>query len=115
MEVLRGRTRLVVLPGDAAAEHAQGESSIHYDIDLPWLFAKIVDAGVRDMNDPGGIVGRIPACSSDADWSRTLSLMRSAEHSLELARAAGERRDAQEYWSNMYDVFGPGFPYPSWR
>ncbi len=93
------------------AEYASKESAIYYEIDLPWVFRGIIDTGARDMNDPEGLVGRIPACSSDEKRTRTLSLMRSAVKSLDLATDAKSHGDAHEYWSNMYDVFGPDFPY----
>lgn len=95
------------------AEYADGESSIWYDIDLPAVLGSIIGHAARDMNDPEALVGRIPACSSDERRRRTVALMRDAVGSLDLADAAKARGDSHEYWSNMYDVFGPSFPYPS--
>lgn len=95
------------------AEYAAGESSILYEIDLPAVFRTIVVFGARDMNDPEGLVGRIPACASKEKRTYALSLMRNAVDCLDLADEAKRRGNAQQYWSNMYDVFGPGFPYPT--
>jgi hypothetical protein len=95
------------------AEYAAGESSIWFDIDLPAVFRRIIASGARDMNDPEGLVGRIPSCSSDEKRTRTLSLMRDVVNSLDLADDAKRRGNPQQYWSNMYDVFGPNFPYPT--
>lgn len=95
------------------AEYAAGESSIVYDIDLPAVFRTIIGAGARAMNDPEGLVGRIPACASKEKRARTLSLMQDAVNSLDLADDAKRRGNQNDYWSNMYDVFGPDFPYPT--
>lgn len=95
------------------AEYAAGESSIWFDIDVSAVFRTIISTGARDMNDPEGLVGRIPACASHEQRRRTLSLMREAVTSLDLADDAKRGADAHEYWSNMYDVFGPSFPYPT--
>ncbi len=94
------------------AEYAAGESSILFEIDLPAVFRTIVAFGARDMNDPEGLVGRIPACASKEKRTHTLSLIRDAMNSLDLADEARRRGNTSDYWSNMYDVFGPGFPYP---
>lgn len=53
-----------------ATEYAAGETLILYEIDLSAVLRKIVEAGARDMNDPLGIVGRIPACASAANRRR---------------------------------------------
>lgn len=95
------------------AEYAAGESSIWFDIDLPAVFHRIISTGARDMNDPEGLVGRIPSCSSSEKCRRTVNLMSDAVTSLDLAVGAKHRGDGQEYWSLMYDVFGPSFPYPT--
>lgn len=95
------------------AEYAANESSILFDIDVPAVFRSITSTGARDMNDPEGLVGRIPACSSDEKRRRTVSLIRDAVTSLDHAYDAKHRGDSHEYWSNMYDVFGPSFPYPT--
>lgn len=96
------------------AEYAAGESSIVYDIDLPAVFREMVHVGARAMNDPEGLVGRIPACASEEKRRRTLALMRDAVGNLDRADAARTRGDKNDYWSNMYEVFGGDFPWPSW-
>jgi hypothetical protein len=94
------------------AEYAAGESSIVFDIDLPAVFRMIIAAGVRDMNDPEALVGRIPACASDEKRTHTLALMRGAVNSLDRADEAKRRGSTPDYWGHMYDVLGPDFPYP---
>lgn len=95
------------------AEYAAGESSLWLDVDLPAVFRRIITTDARDMNDPEGLVGRIPSCSSDEKRLRVLTLMRDAVTSLDLADDAKRRGDAHQYWSKMYDLFGPSFPYPT--
>lgn len=92
-------------------EYAATETSIWFEIDIPAVFRSLISTGIRDMNDPDGLVGRIPACSSDEKRRQAVSLMRNALTSLDLAGDARHRGDTHEYWSNMYDVFGPSFPY----
>jgi hypothetical protein len=96
-------------------QYASGESSIFYDLDLRVMFGKLADEEFRDMNDPQGLVGRIPACSTDDKRRLATRLAQAAEKNLWLAADARERGDASAYWSAMYDVFGSEFPYPSWR
>jgi hypothetical protein len=96
------------------AQHANGESVIIYDMDLRWLFQKLVDSGMRQMNDPLGIVPRITATSSEANRVTALRMARSALDSLRKADAAKDAGDRGEYWSAMVDVFGYDYPWPSW-
>jgi len=95
-------------------EHASGESTIVYDIDLRSVFRKIIYAEARDMNDPVGIVGRIPACSSEEKRRQSLGLARQALASLEIAKAAKDRGDAGAYCIAMRQVFGAEYPWPRW-
>ncbi|MEV8513466.1 hypothetical protein [Dactylosporangium sp. NPDC051484] len=96
------------------AEFAAGVKSIVYDVDLPSMLGRLIGFGVRDMNDPEQIVGRIPACASDEKERRTIQLAKDALAHLAKAAAAKERRDAGEYWNSMYQIFGAGYPWPSW-
>jgi hypothetical protein len=96
------------------AEYAKDESSIWYEIDLPALMEQIVDANIRDMNDPAGIAGRIPACSSDDMLRTTKNEMGEAIRSLRAAEAARDKNNPSTYWLCMWSVFGMGFPYPQW-
>jgi Second Messenger Oligonucleotide or Dinucleotide Synthetase domain len=96
------------------AEYAARETTIIYDIDLPALFRRIIGAGAKDMNDPEGLVGRIPACASEEKRRQTLALMRDTDEHLDRSHEARTRHDKDAYWSNMCDVFGSDFPWPSW-
>jgi hypothetical protein len=94
------------------AEYAAEESYILYDIDLRRVFWRLIQWQLRDMNDPLGIVGRIPACSSEDNRAKTLSLLRSAHQSL-LVAEEHEGKDDGAYWWAMTDVFGTDFAWPT--
>ncbi|UOY01635.1 SMODS domain-containing nucleotidyltransferase [Blastococcus sp. PRF04-17] len=96
------------------AEHAAGEASIVYEIDLISVIRTIVEMGARDMNDPQHIVGRIPACSSDEKRRQTVRLLENAWRSLFTASQARARGDRAAYWHAMCAVFGSDYPWPTW-
>jgi hypothetical protein len=97
-----------------AAEYAAGETSIIYDIDLRRVMNKIVAADARDMTDPEHIVGRIPACASEEKRRLTMTMLRAAVASLYDANVAKDAGDRSKYWQAMYQVFGSGYPWPTW-
>jgi Second Messenger Oligonucleotide or Dinucleotide Synthetase domain len=94
-------------------EYVKTEIAIVYYIDLRRALRAIVNNDVADMNDPGGIAGRIPACSSDDKRSNTKSLMQSAISDLDAAEAHRLANDGYSYWNRMKAVFGDEFPYPT--
>lgn len=96
------------------AKYASGETTILYGIDLVRVFRELTDCEMRSMNDPVGLVSRIPATSSDENRRRALRLAGEAYRVLEEARAALDAQDASGYWWKMKDVFGSDFPYPIW-
>ncbi len=96
------------------SEYAAGESTIIYDIDLRAVINSIVANDARDMNDPAHIVGRIPGCASDEKRRRTLRLLSSAQANLRQADAAKQAGGRHAYWRAMSDVFGGGYPWPTW-
>jgi hypothetical protein len=96
------------------AEYCKTQTTIIYELDLRYALNAMVSMALRDMNDPAGIVGRIPACSSEEKRATTLRLMRTAVDNLERAWAAEQKRDAAGYWSAMTGVFGYDFPWPAW-
>lgn len=95
-------------------QYSSGESTIIYDMDLRSVLRKLVLGEMRSMNDPLGIVPRIPATSSEANRITALRLAREAVGHLEAAEAAQENGDRSAYWSHMYSVYGPDYPYPVW-
>ncbi|MVU80849.1 hypothetical protein GPX89_26795 [Nocardia sp. ET3-3] len=97
-----------------AAQHAAGESSIYYDIDMRVVLLKMISSNLAAMNDPIGIVTRIRPCSSEQNRLTALAAIRRAHAALERAYVAKKTRDASEYWKSMYTLFGAAFPYPSW-
>jgi hypothetical protein len=97
-----------------AAEYAEDEIVIIYDVDLHRVMSVMVAAGARDMNDPARIVGRIPACASEEKRRRTLTLLSAAISNLRDADEAKTAGDRSAYWQAMYKVFGNGYPWPAW-
>lgn len=93
------------------AEYCRGENSILYGIDMIRVMAKLVDTELRDMNDPSGITGRIPACASEAKRLKTLASARSALGHLRDAEAYRTAGDRYNWWKAMSDVL-PEVPYP---
>lgn len=96
------------------AKFASGESTIMYDFDLRSVLSNLIDGEMRQMNDPLGLVSRIPATSSDVNRRSALRMAIEAYDRLVAADDAKQAGDKTTYWSNMYDVLGPDYPWPSW-
>lgn len=96
------------------AKHASGEQSILYPIDLRWVISELESQGFRSMNDPCGLVPRIPATSSEDNRRAAVRMAKDALQSLGTAAEAEESRDPLAYWSAMSDLFGSSFPFPAW-
>lgn len=97
-----------------AAQYAEGESSIVYDIDLRRVMDSLEDIKLRSMNDPTGLVSRIPATSSEVNRVEAMRLVRRAQDALTDAMVAKTKSDALNYYYAMSQLFGSNFPYPSW-
>lgn len=98
-----------------AAEYAKGETTILYHLDLCFLMRRLMEHGLRDMNDPTRLITRISAVSSEENRRRTLRLLEEAEDALDRAYDLdGKPGQQTRYWSLMADVFGTSFPYPTW-
>jgi hypothetical protein len=96
-------------------KYASNESCIIYDIDLRRVFAELVLTEMRGMNDPLGIVPRIPATSSEANRIIAVRQAHAALGYLQAADAAQTSGNQLDYWSNMGAVFGySDYPYPDW-
>ena len=96
------------------AKHASTETAIYFDIDLRSIFRQLVSNQMKAMNDPLGVVPRINATSSEANRLTALKQAKEALACLEAADEAKSNSDRSAYWTNMYRVFGPDYPYPSW-
>ncbi|WP_197381461.1 nucleotidyltransferase domain-containing protein [Mycolicibacterium mengxianglii] len=94
--------------------YSSDEGAIIYDMDLRAVFRRLVYSEMRSMNDPLGIVPRIPATSSEANRTFALRQARDALEHLEAADAAKTNNDRSTYWSHMTSVFGYDYPYPTW-
>lgn len=92
------------------AKHADGESSIIYDMDVKMILGKLHDGGLAQMQDPVGIAGYIYPCSTDAKLTDTKSKLSTAYTRACNARtceSAGDTKDAFAWWDL---VFGDRFP-----
>ena len=91
-------------------EYALTQDSILFDLDLRFALNHIIRAGLADMNDPTGSVGRIPACSSSLNQATSLRQMKDAVAALEEAYEKSRKGDWFNYWLQMSNVFN-NFPY----
>ncbi|WP_194290585.1 SMODS domain-containing nucleotidyltransferase [Modestobacter roseus] len=97
------------------AEYAKSQTSIFYHLDLNILMNRLIDYGLRDMNDPIGVVTRINAVSSEENRRTTLRLLREARDRVSEAYDLDGKPDRRyRYWELMTEVFGSDFPYPTW-
>lgn len=97
------------------AEFAKGEQTILLNLDMMSMVDRLIEYGLRDMNDPVGLVARIKAVSSDENRRTTLRRLKEAQSNLSSAYLLDEKPGKEgDYWNLMYDVFGPSFPYPTW-
>lgn len=94
------------------ARYAAAEASIMYLLDMRFVMSRILNEGVRDLNDPLKIVGRIPGCASEAKRLMTVRLLDEAVEALCRAWDAYKDCDKTGYWLAMTDVFGTDFPWP---
>lgn len=96
------------------AEYAKGESSLYYHLDLKVLMGRLINYGLRDMNDTTGLVSRIRAVSSEENRRKTVRLLQEAKTHLDAAYDLDGKPGQQwGYWDHMSDVFGSSFPYPT--
>lgn len=94
------------------AKYASEQDEIRFDLDLPYALSSILSIGLADMNDPTGRVGRIPACSSNADKSAAKATLDSDVPKLKAALDHALDERWIDYWYAMRDVY-PDFPYKS--
>lgn len=95
------------------ARYAKGEATILYRADLRIVMGRILNEEVRDLNDPLGLVGRIPGCASDAKRATTKRLLHEAVEALDEADEAYSADDKTGYWIAMSRLFGTDFPWPT--
>lgn len=94
------------------AKYADGENSIVYDIDVARVLRELDSNGLADMQDPMGISGYIPACSSLAQKQDALSKLTTATYRADKARAAASQEkisDAFDWWRLLYDYNFPTY------
>jgi len=95
-------------------EYANTQSSIIYDLDLRFAFGHMLNKDLAGMNDPAGLAGRTPPCSSEANRRTIMRLMRDACANLNAAYKAEQAKEPSRYRRAMAPVFGTECPWPDW-
>lgn len=88
------------------AKYANGETSIIYEHDVMRVLRLLWDVQLASMQDPMGISGNIPACSTDVKRQDALSKLGTALVRAEKAREAADKgyiSDAFDWWRLLYN------------
>jgi hypothetical protein len=96
------------------ARYAAGETAIVYDIDVKNVLKMLFDCQLASMQDPMGISGYIPACSTDTKKQDALSKLETALTRAENARDAASKKNvsqAFEWWRLVYNYEFPTYYY----
>jgi hypothetical protein len=96
------------------AKYASGETSIIYDIDVKNILKMLFDCQLANMQDPEGISGYIPACSTDIKKQDALSKLQTAVTRAENARDEARKENiskAFEWWRLLYNSESPTYYY----
>ena len=94
------------------AKYATGETAIVYDIDVRNVFKMLFDGELANMQDPVGISGYIPACSTDTKRQDALSKLETAYIRSEKARDAALKENISEafdWWRLLYNYEFPTY------
>jgi Second Messenger Oligonucleotide or Dinucleotide Synthetase domain len=94
------------------AKYASGEKSIIYDIDVKNILKMLFDCQLANMQDPAGISGYIPACSTDIKKQDALSKLQTALTRAENARDEAMKENtskAFEWWRLLYNSEFPTY------
>lgn len=94
------------------ARYSSTQSTIYWDLDLKYGMKHLIRSELASMNDPKGIVGRIPACVSQKDRDFSLQCMEQALVRIESALTHGDENNVS-FWYEMTKVFGFDFPLSS--
>jgi hypothetical protein len=96
------------------AKYAAGETVIVYDIDVKAILKMLWDCQLANMQDPMGISGYIPACTTDIRKQTGLSKLQTALSRAENARDAAYKEkisDAFYWWRLLYNDEFPTYYY----
>ena len=96
------------------AKYASGENSIVYDIDVKRILKMLWDSQLANMQDPMGISGYIPACSTDIRRQTALSRLETALTRADNARDAAQKEkisDAFDWWRLLFTNEFPTYYY----
>jgi hypothetical protein len=96
------------------AKYAASENSIVYEIDVKRILKMLWDSQLANMQDPMGISGYIPPCSTEARKETALSRLATAFARAENARDAAYKEkisDAFYWWRLLYNDAFPTYHY----
>lgn len=96
------------------AKYADGEKSIIYDIDVKNVLKMLFDCELASMQDPVGVSGYVPACSTDTKKQDALSKLETALIRAEKARDAAYKEkfsDAFDCWRLLCNYEFPTYYY----
>jgi hypothetical protein len=96
------------------AKYASGEKSIVYDIDVKNVLKMLFDCELGSMQDPVGISGYIPACSTDTKKQDALSKLETAFTRAQNARDEAIKENvskAFDWWRLLYNYEFPTYYY----
>jgi hypothetical protein len=88
--------------------------AIVYDIDVRNVLKLLLDGELASLQDPVGISGYIPACSTDTKKKDALSKLETALTRAENAREAARKEnvsDAFDWWRLVYNHQFPTYYY----
>lgn len=94
------------------AKYALDEKSIVYEYDVRNVLKLLWDAQLANMQDPMGISGYIPACSTDVRLQDALSKLETAYIRADKAREESKKgniSDAFEWWRKLYNYEFPTY------
>ena len=92
-----------------ATKYAEGESSIVYDIDLKRFMKYLDNCGLASIQDPMGVSGLIPSCTTETKKDDALSKLATG---LTRAEKANEEREKDldkcfEWWNKFFNYEFP--------
>ncbi|MBI4339812.1 MAG: nucleotidyltransferase [Chloroflexi bacterium] len=89
---------------------ARNGGSISYAHGTKVMLSNLLSRNLAALQDPVGVAGLIPACSSETNKQTALGKLRSAVDHADRARAAEQRGDIKEAFSQWDMVFAYRFP-----
>ncbi len=93
-------------------KYASGEKAILYSIDVHRVLSLLSDNGLASIQDPAGISGYVPACSTDSKKESALAKLEKALYHASKAReaeSAGKIEEAFRQWGMVFNGHFPAY------